>query len=164
MVDYNCCGTRPIQDDILSQSDDADDRQYLETVTATKLKLSLHLSKERKEVLSPSNRLRLLWVMQKLKNLQKAACQRILPAALVGWYVYSISGWKNEISAWMILILLIWWRRYMIQVLYQSTCSDLWVKWEEPIGLITHLKLSIKCSMAYFAIQESISLIQSTFR
>ena len=58
MVDYNCCGTRPIQDDILSQSHDADDSEDFEIVrsTAKKQKLSLHLSKERKKVLSPSSR------------------------------------------------------------------------------------------------------------
>ena len=58
MMDYNCCGTRPIQDDrednILSQSDNADDSEDFETVTAKKQKLSLHLSNERKKVLSPN--------------------------------------------------------------------------------------------------------------
>ena len=58
MVDYNCCGTRSIQDDVLSQSHDVDDSEDFEIVrsTAKKQKLSLHLSKERKKVLSPSSR------------------------------------------------------------------------------------------------------------
>ena len=59
MVDCNCCGTRPTKDDtprdILSQSDEADDSQDFEAITAKKQKLSLHLSKEGKKVLSPSS-------------------------------------------------------------------------------------------------------------
>ena len=58
MVEYDCCGTRSIQDDILSQTHDVDDSEDFEIVRSTvkKQKLSLHLSKERKKVLSPSSR------------------------------------------------------------------------------------------------------------
>ena len=42
MVDCNCCGTRPTKDDtphdILSQSDETDDSQDFEAVTAKKTK------------------------------------------------------------------------------------------------------------------------------
>ena len=39
----------------LRQSNDADDGDDFKTITAMKQKLSLHLSKERKKVLSPSS-------------------------------------------------------------------------------------------------------------
>ena len=88
------------------------------------------------------------------KNFRKVTFQRTLPAALLGQYVYLLSRWSSEISTWKLLIPLIYWRKHIAIALFVSVCSDLLAKQGGLTGQIICLKLSIKYSVAYFAIQE----------
>ena len=80
------------------------------------------------------------------------------------WALRVFTQWIEQRNKRMeITYPLICWRRHMTLALYVSVCSALLAKQGELTGRITLLKLSIKYSVAYFAIQEKAKLIQLAF-